>query len=86
MLLPQLSWSPSPTSDTNCPPVIYIITIIAANSSLVLVERGTTNVTNKKIVDNLTQGEKYHFIVAGVDAGGRVRENSVLSSIVLDSK
>ena len=83
-----LSWSLPPTSNTNCPPVTYILTTHTSNSLFVdsVVINTTNSTTISKTVHNLTQGGEYTFSVAGVDAGGRVGENSVLSSIVLDSK
>ena len=82
-----LSWSPPPTGDTSCPPVTYTITITAANSSLNPQLINTTNTTTNKIVPVLTQGVKYYFTVAGVDAGGRMGEKSICSdAITFDSE
>ena len=46
----------------------------------------TNTPTISKTVSGRTQGLKYSFTVAGVDAGGRIGEKSVPSYIVLDSK
>ena len=46
----------------------------------------TNTTTISKTVTGLTQGLEYSFTMAGVDAGGRVAENSVHFNIVLDSK
>ena len=80
-----LSWSPPSKNDTSCPPTAYTITITAANSSLDPVVINITNSTTNKTVSGLTQGLEYSFTVAGVDAGGRVGENSTPSTIIMKS-
>ena len=82
-----LSWNPPPTNDTSCPPITYAITITAVCSSLDPVVMNTTDATTNKTVPGLTQGVKYYFTVAGVDAGGRMGGKSVCSdAITIDSK
>ena len=82
-----LSWNPPPASDSSCPPTIYILKDTATNLFLDQVVINTSNSTTiSKTVTGLTQGLEYSFVMAGVDAGGRVGENSAPSYIVLDSE
>ena len=80
-----LSWNLPPASDTNCPPETYTITITTANLCLHQMVINTTDDATKNTVSGLTQGMEYSFIVAGVDAGGRLGENSAHSNITTDS-
>ena len=76
-----LSWTP-PT-ESSCI-TIYNVTftkIIVENTSYAYMYSTSTNVTSIT-VSNLTTGEKYFFTVAGIDAEGRVGEESVPSQIV----
>ena len=82
-----LMWSP-PYTNSSCPPVRYIIAVTSASLSMnpsVLNTTYTANVTNK-IVCGLVQGLEYSFTVTGVDAGGRLGENSAPSTIIMDSQ
>ena len=63
---------------------IYNVTftkITVENTSYTYIYNTSTNVTSITM-SNLTIGEKYFFTVAGVDAEGRVGEDSVPSQIV----
>ena len=80
-----LEWDPPPTSNTSCPPTTYIVTIIDVTLLLNPVMASTTDHITSKIVDNLTQEMEYFFIVAGVDAGGRVGELSAPLQFALES-
>ena len=80
-----LSWSPPVSSDTSCPPATYTITVTASLFLDPAVMNTTDAVTNKA-VSNLTQGQNYSFFVAGVDAGGRVGDNSAPFYLVFDSE
>ena len=81
-----LSWKPPPASNTSCPPDNYTITYIATSSPLDPIVINTTGATTNMTVPGLTQGLEYSFTVAGVDAGGRVGENSAHCSFVFDCK
>ena len=82
-----LSWKPPPPSNTSCPPATYTITVTATNSSQHPVVINTTGATTNMAVPDLTQGFEYSFIVAGVDAGGRIGEKSIFSdAIIIDSE
>ena len=59
--------------------IIHLNNILEGNASYV--HNTTTNATNMTVSD-LTQGAEYSFTVAGVDAGGRVGEESDSSNIV----
>ena len=76
MTLVLLLWDPPPTSNTNCPPITYIVMISSASLDPNSFMASTTDHITSKIVDNLTQQMDYIFTVAGVDVGGRVGELS----------
>ena len=84
----QIIWIPPPSTNSSCPPFAYIITIKTANLSLNSTLINTTNITNvaNKTVYDVAQGLWYSFTVAGVDAGGRVGDNSVPSQVNFDSE
>ena len=65
---------------------MYNITITAANVFPDPLVIGTTDNATNKTVSDLAQGMEYSFTVAGVDAGGRVGENSAPSRTILDGK
>ena len=75
-----LSWiSPS---DSLCV-TSYTITLNKVTQGNTSCIYNTTMNTTSLTVSDLTQGEEYSFIVAGIDVGGRVGENSVPSSVIM---
>ena len=65
----------------------YIITLINITEGNTLYTYNTTTNTTNLTLSDLTQGAEYSFTVAGVDAGGRVGEKSVLAAaITFDSE
>ena len=80
-----LSWKPPPANNTSCPPATYIIKITAFSLSLDVVVKSVMYTIPNNMVHGLTQGQEYSFTVVGVDAGGRVGENSAPSTITMDS-
>ena len=76
-----LSWNAPPASDTSCPAATYTITIKPATSFLDPVVINTNDSATGWMVSDLMQGLEYYFIVAGVDAGGRVGDNSTICYI-----
>ena len=84
-LLPQsltstvLSWTPPTESLCFTSYVVLLTNITEGNASYTYYT--TTNTTSMTVSD-LTQGAEYSFTVAGVYAGGRVGEKSVLAKAV----
>ena len=76
-----LSWTPP--MESSCI-AIYNVTftkVTVENTSYTYIYSTTANVTSIT-VSNLNFGERYLFTVTGIDAEGRVGENSVPSQIV----
>ena len=75
-----LSWTPP--IDSSCI-TTYTLTLtnITDEGNTSRTYNTTTNTTHITLLD-LTKGAEYYFIVAGVDAEGRVGEESVASEIV----
>ena len=79
-----LSWTP-PTNSLCVSSYRIIVNNITKGNALP--PYNTTTNTTSMTVSDFTQGTEYSFTVAGVDAGGRVGEESVPSNIVtLDSE
>ena len=75
-----LSWTP-PTQSLCV--ISYTITLTNITEGNVSYMYNTTINTTNITVSDLTQGVEYSFTVAGVDAGGRVGEDSMLAQAIL---
>ena len=85
VILPQsltsvlLSWIPPNNSICVISYTVSLINVTEGNVPYVY--NTPTNTTNMTVSD-LIEGVEYSFIVAGVDKGGRVGENSVLAQFI----
>ena len=80
----NLTWIP-PT-DSLCV-TSYTLNLTNITEGNVSYTYNTTTNTTSMTVSDLTQGVEYSFSVAGVEAGGRVGENSVRAELItLDSE
>ena len=79
-----LSWAPPMEGVCVSSYTIVLTNITQGNTSYTY---NTTSNTTSMTVSDLAQGAEYSFTVAGVDAGGRVGEMSVLAkAIMFDSE